>query len=53
MKKMLLITCVFGLLGLGLLAGCQKKNDMSMPSTPSAPSTPSTNAPATTNAAAQ
>ncbi|MGA9779032.1 MAG: hypothetical protein ACLPRE_06350 [Limisphaerales bacterium] len=52
MKKLVYLVAAFGLLYIGLLAGCQKQAEM----TP-APETPSTNAPATnapaTNAPAQ
>jgi hypothetical protein len=47
MKKLVYLVAAFGLLYIGLLAGCQKQTE-----TTPAPETPSTNAPAT-NAPAQ
>jgi len=52
MKKLVYLVAAFGLLYVGLLAGCQKQSAEQTAPPAAAPETPSTNAPAT-NAPAQ
>jgi hypothetical protein len=54
MKKLLSLTAIFGVVCVGLLVGCQKKETVAMPdaaatnapAVPAAPAMPATNAPA-------